>query len=389
MDLLNNNYALIEIGLYKQSTIGQCDINNKPSFLDFVANAKFDSWMKLGDMPQEKAQETYISKVEQLFGGSIPSSSSSESPSNLSPSSPNDVDSTRRMLTLTDIASPIREKDALGSFKSATLISEMSADGVVKVTLNRPHRGNAFNIEAWVDFKDCFEAIHRDENSRVVVLSGGENNHFSTGMDLSVFAEMQKVASKETCEGRKREALSNIIQYLQDSISSTERCKVPVIAAVDGHCIGGAVDLITACDLRYCTENAIFCIKETDLAMVADIGTTQRLPKLIGDMQTRELVYTGRTVTGKEAENLGLVLKCFPTYADMMDEVESVAKSIANKSPLTIRGIKKTLLYSRDHNVTDSLDQVKMHNSAFLYSNDLLIAMQAGFEKKEPSYPST
>ena len=361
-------------------------MSKKPSFLDFVANAKFDAWKKLGDMPQEKAQELYISKIEQLLGRTVPLSSppSSSSQSTI----PNDMGA-KQMLTLKDIANPIRQKDAVGNFRSKTLISEISTDGVVKVTLNRPHRGNAFNIEAWVDFKDCFEAIHRDEASRVVVLSGGENNHFSTGMDLSVFAEMQKIAANETCEARKREALCNIIQFLQDSISSTERCKVPVIAAIDGHCIGGAVDLITACDLRYCTEDATFCIKETDLAMVADIGTTQRLPKLIGDMQTRELVYTGRNVSGKEAENLGLVLKCFPTYTDMMCHVDSVAKSIARESPLTIRGIKKTLLYSRDHNTTDSLDQVKMHNSAFLYSNDLLIAMQASLAKKEPSYPNT
>jgi enoyl-CoA hydratase len=350
--------------------------------------------MKLDDMPQEKAKEMYITKIENLLGepllsSSTSSSSSSSSTSTTSAISEDQTALNKRVYTLKDIANPIGEKDILSSFKSGVLLADSSTDGVVNVTLNRPHRGNAFNIEAWVDFKECFEAIHRDENSRVVVLSGGENNHFSTGMDLSVFAEMQKVASKEPCEGRKREALSNIIQYLQDSISSTERCKVPVIAAVHGNCIGGAVDLITACDLRYCTEDAIFCIKETDLAMVADIGTTQRLPRLIGDMQTRELAYTGRDVTGKEAEKLGLVLKCFPTYKDMMNHVESVANSISKKSPLTIRGIKKTLVYSRDHSVIDSLDQVKMHNSAFLYSNDLLIAMQAGFEKQKPVYPNT
>ena len=114
---------------------------------------------------------------------------------------------------------------------------------------------------------------------------------------------MQDLASQESCEGRKREALANIIHFLQDAVSSTENCKVPVIAAISGNCIGGAVDLITACDLRYCTEDAVFCIKETDLGMVADVGTLQRLPKLIGDQQTRELAYTGRVFNGRFKPN--------------------------------------------------------------------------------------
>jgi enoyl-CoA hydratase len=108
-------------------------------------------------------------------------------------------------------------------------------------------------------------------------------------------------------------------------------------SAVSGSCIGGAVDLITACDLRYCTQDSVFCIKETDLAMVADIGTLQRLPKLIGQQRTNELAFTGRNLTGLEAEKCGLVLKCFATYNDMMAEVTEVANTIAQKSPLSIR----------------------------------------------------
>jgi enoyl-CoA hydratase len=161
---------------------------------------------------------------------------------------------------------------------------------------------------------------------------------------------------------------------------------VPVIAAINGYCIGGAVDLITACDLRYCTHDAIFCIKETDLAMVADIGTLQRMPKLIGDMQTRELAYTGRQFTGLEAQQMGLVLKSFATNEEMHNAVLFAANSIAAKSPLTIRGIKSTILFTRDNSVRDGLHQIKMHNAAHLMSSDLMEAMRAALSKDTPKY---
>jgi enoyl-CoA hydratase len=150
--------------------------------------------------------------------------------------------------------------------------------------------------------------------------------------------------------------------------------------------MGGAVDLITACDLRYCTDDTKFSIKETDLAIVADIGTLQRLPKLIGDQQTRELAYTGRTVEGKEAKELGLVLKAFPEKAQLDAHVAQVAALIAEKSPLTIRGIKQTVLFGRDHSVSDSLHQVKMLNTGLLFNNDLKEAMQAMVARAKPTF---
>lgn len=207
---------------------------------------------------------------------------------------------------------------------------------VYNLTLNRPTRGNAFNMQMWHELREAFQCIEGDNSIHVVVLTGNSTS-FSTGMDLSVFSDMQKMAMSEPCEGRRREALSNFIQFLQDAISSPEICSVPVIAAISGHCIGGAVDLITACDIRYCTDSSSFCVKETDLAMVADIGTLQRLPKIIGDQRTRELAYTGRTICGKEAESLGLVLESFSSEHLMRECVERTAVKIAEKSPLTIR----------------------------------------------------
>lgn len=232
----------------------------------------------------------------------------------------------------------LRKQKNVASLNCKTISTQEIAGnpGVYTVCLNRPSRGNAFNMQMWLELQETFQAADGDHSVRAIVLTGNSAS-FSTGMDLSVFSDMQKLAKAESCEGRKREALSNFIQFLQDAISAPEVCTIPVIAAISGYCIGGAVDLITACDLRYCTDNSTFCVKETDLAMVADIGTLQRLPKLIGDQQTRELAYTGRTINGTEAQSLGLVLKSFANEEMMRQHVDKVARAIAEKSPLTIR----------------------------------------------------
>jgi enoyl-CoA hydratase/carnithine racemase len=187
---------------------------------------------------------------------------------------------------------------------------------------------------------------------------------------------------------RHRTLLGHIIQFFQDAISKPEECPVPVIAAVHGHCVGGAVDLITACDLRYCTKDSVFVVKEVDLAIVADIGTLQRLPRIIGDQRSRELAYTARAVGGPEAERIGLVLKCFESETEMREYVIKTAQMIASKSPLTVRGIKQTALYARDNTVRSSLDQVKALNSSILYSDDLMEAMKAAYTKNTPKYES-
>ena len=239
--------------------------------------------------------------------------------------------------TIENVAYPRRHKNVASlNCKTVSTLEVAGNPGVYAVSLNRPSRGNAFNMQMWHELQETFQAANTDHSVRAIILTGNSVS-FSTGMDLSVFAEMQKLVAAEPCEGRKREALSNFIQFLQDAISAPEVCAVPVIAAISGHCIGGAVDLITACDLRYCTDNSTFCVKETDLAMVADIGTLQRLPKLIGDQQTRELAYTGRTINGIEAQSLGLVLKSFATEELMRQHVDEVASAIAKKSPLTVR----------------------------------------------------
>lgn len=168
-------------------------------------------------------------------------------------------------------------------------------DGILSVGLNRPEKYNAMNMEMWQELENVYDSI--DSNVRAVVLYG-EGKVFSSGMDLSVFSAVQELSNAYDCQGRKREMLLCLIERLQNIISKPERCRVPVIAKVHGMCIGGAVDMITACDLRYCEAGAEFSVKEIDLAIVADIGTLQRLPNIVGEMRAKELAYTGRHFSG-------------------------------------------------------------------------------------------
>mmetsp|Transcript_32905 Transcript_32905/g.55464 ORF Transcript_32905/g.55464 Transcript_32905/m.55464 type:complete len:432 (+) Transcript_32905:61-1356(+) len=383
---VSNDAKLKMYGLFKQIEMGPCN-TPQPGFFDPVGRAKHDAWSSLGDMSKDAAMGKYVEVVTELFDGTIPDvGSPTASCGDASATEPAQAKRVRP-LSVADVAFPQLQSNrtSLADLNLKATLAEECEDGIQHIILNRPQRGNSLNMQMWDELYMIFEALKRETAPKVIVLSGAGGN-FSTGMDLSVFAEMQQVAMKETCEGRRREGLTRFIQFLQDAISLPEAAAVPVIAAVAGHCIGGAVDMITACDMRYCTRDATFCIKETDLAIVADIGTLQRLPGLIGHQQACELTYTGRTITGVEAEALGLVLKCFDTEAEMMTHVHEVAQEIASKSPITIRGVKRVLLHKRDHTVTESLEQVKMWNTAYLLSDDLMEAMRAAMSKEKPVY---
>ncbi|TYZ59703.1 hypothetical protein PybrP1_007920 [[Pythium] brassicae (nom. inval.)] len=266
-----------------------------------------------------------------------------------------------------------------------TLALTVQPNNVLHLRLNRPRAVNAMNMQMWVELARAFELVEQDASLKAVVVSG-EGRGFTSGMDLNVFATLQQLASKESCDGRKREALMRVIQHFQHVISAPERCRVPVIAAVHGACIGAGVDLITACDLRYCDASAVFSVKEVDLAIIADVGTLQRLPKLVGEQQAKELAYTGRSFGGLEAEQLGLVLKTLPDQDALLAHAQSVAATIAGKSPLTIRGIKQTIHYQRDHSTADALEQIRYHNAAVLYSEDLAQAIGALMSKSQPTF---
>ncbi len=267
----------------------------------------------------------------------------------------------------------------------STLSLELN-DHVAHLQLNRPRQANAINQPMWQELGDAMIWANETAEVRVVVLSGA-GNYFCSGIDLSMLSELTgDLVEGSRCEGRKREALREKIIWLQGQLTKIERCRKPVLAAVHGLCIGGGVDLITACDMRYCTEDAQFSVKEIDVGLVADIGTLQRLPQLIGDGMMRELVYTGRSIKGSEATTLGLTNRCFSNKETMMEAVFVIANTITSKSPLTVRGSKQVMLYSRDHSIADGLDYVATWNAGMLLSEDIKIALNAHSKKEQPQF---
>lgn len=251
---------------------------------------------------------------------------------------------------------------------------------IAKVVFNRPERANALNQKAWDEMKAIFEALDENEEVRIVLLYG-HGKHFCAGIDLELLMNVAQFNQK--CEGRKREKLRKKVLDLQAPINAIEQCSKPVIAMIHGGCIGGGVDIISACDMRYCTDDAFFTIKEIDMGMVADLGTLQRLPKIIPAGIAREMAYTGRNVLGQEAERIGLVNRAFSDVETMKAEVLKIAQSIATKSPLSIRGTKAILNHTRDHSVADGLEYMATWNAAMLLSDDLMEAFQAKMQKRE------
>ena len=177
-----------------------------------------------------------------------------------------------------------------------------------------------------------------------------------------------------------------MVTKLQQCVSSLEQCAKPVLAAIHSGCIGGGVDIIAACDLRYCTDDAYFTIKEIDMGMVADLGTLQRLPKFVRPAVVTEMAFTGRAVQASEAVDIGLVNARFPTKEAMMEGVLKLAAQIASKSPLSIRGTKEVLQQARDHSVNEGLEFIARWNSSKLLSDDLTESFKAVMEKRKPDY---
>ncbi len=255
---------------------------------------------------------------------------------------------------------------------------------IAQVAFNRPDRANALNQIAWDEMTTIFNDLNDNDDVRAIVLSG-EGKHFCSGIDLELLMNVTALNSIK-CEGRKREKMRQNILDLQAPINAIENCSKPVLAAIHGGCIGGAVDVVSACDMRYCTEDAYFCIREIDMGMVADIGTLQRLPKLIPEGMMRELAFTGRNIYGPESEKIGLVNRTFSDRTTLLAEVTKIAETIASKSPLSIRGTKHILLHSRDHTVADGLQYIATWNAATILSADLMEAFEAKIQKRTPVF---
>jgi enoyl-CoA hydratase len=253
---------------------------------------------------------------------------------------------------------------------------------VATVSLNRPDKANAMNGAMWEELQQCFEWLDQEPAVRAVILAGN-GKHFCAGMDLAVFGE---TVNSSADPARRAEQLRRTILRLQGNLTAIETCRVPVLAAIHNTCIGGAVDMTCCADMRYATQDAVFSIREIDIGMTADVGTLQRLPKIIPDGVVRELAYTGRDMGAEEARAVGFVNKVFDDRETMMREVTAIARSIAKKAPLAVRGSKEMLLYSRDHSVTEGLNYIATWNASMLSQVDLQAGIEAQMLKQQAVY---
>ncbi|PWR18472.1 crotonase/enoyl-CoA hydratase family protein [Zavarzinia aquatilis] len=255
-------------------------------------------------------------------------------------------------------------------------------DHIAHLQLKRPAELNTMTPAFWSEIKAIFETLEQDPEVRVAVLSS-TGKHFTAGMDLSVFASLAPTIADEA---RKREELRRKILKLQDCFSIIERMRFPVLVAIQGGCIGGGVDLVTACDARYMTRDGFIQIAEINIGMTADVGTLQRLPRLIPEGVVRELAYTGRRLGAERALALGLVNEVFEDHAALLAGVFKVAAEIAGHSPLAVAGTKEMLNFTRDHSVADGLNYIATWNAGMLMGNDMPEALAARMQKRAPDY---
>jgi len=261
---------------------------------------------------------------------------------------------------------------------------KVERDGpVALILLNRPDKANSMTPDFWTDLPRIVDALARDESVRCAILAG-EGRHFTGGMDLAAFASIAAMFDNEP--GRAAYAMRDLILSLQGSFTALERARFPVIAAIHGACVGGGIDMITACDLRIASHDAHFSIEEIHIGMAADVGTLQRLPKLIAPMVAAELAYTGRRFGAEEARTIGLVSAVHADKEATLAAARAMAREIARKSPLAIAGIKRNLAYARDHSVADGLDYIATWNAGMLRPGELMAAVQAKMAKREAEF---
>ena len=256
-------------------------------------------------------------------------------------------------------------------------------DAVAHLVLNQPALLNTMHPGFWRELDETLTALHRDGQARALVISS-TGKHFSAGMALDTFGG---AIAMDDGSPEGRAAIFDLLTDMQSTFSKLETLRIPVIVAIQGGCIGGAVDMVTACCIRYATADAFFCIQEINIGMVADVGTLQRLPKLLPLGLVKELAYTGRRLSAQKALAHGLVNEVFDTQGAMLEAALLCAKEIAAKPPVAIWGTKQVIHYSRDHPVDDSLRQMGWVQGAIWSNSHVREAVTAMKEKRAGQYP--
>jgi enoyl-CoA hydratase len=262
-------------------------------------------------------------------------------------------------------------------------------DKIGHIRMIRPDKANSMIASFWRDLPEIVDGLSASGSVRAIVLSG-EGKHFCSGMDLSVFGSDDTIGPGAATKGhrsRRNERFRSTALRLQDSFTCLERARMPVLCAIQGACIGGGIDMVSAADMRYATESAYFSIHEINIGMTADVGTLQRMPKLVAEGIVRELAYTGRRWPAAEAHAAGFVNAVYPDHDTMMAAVMDVAAEIAAKSPMAVWGTKQTMHYTRDHSVADGLEFIANWNAAMFDTDDMGEAFAAQLEQRPADFP--
>ena len=263
-----------------------------------------------------------------------------------------------------------------------------SEEGVGHLILDKGEDLNKMTMNFWYELPRILDEIDKDASLRVLILSS-TGKHFCAGMDLKNFGTLGNDAEKKTNvpdKARIGESLYRVAKELQDMLSKLEKLRIPVLAGIQGGCIGGGLDLVTAADMRFASKDAFFCIQEVNIGMAADIGTLQRLPRVIPEGKVRELAYTGRRMPAGEALEAGLVNKVYESHEEMVSGLKEMAAVIASKSPLAVYGTKAILNFSRDHTIAEGLEYNALWSGAMLPQEDMAEAMMSNLEKRNPEF---
>jgi len=263
-------------------------------------------------------------------------------------------------------------------------------DKVAHIVLNRPEKRNSMIPEFWDELPEIIRDIDENVRARAIVISS-TGPHFSSGLDVKAFITGAPGEGGDPDAARRAgiqrgASFYHTVLRMQQSFSALEQCRVPVLAAIQGGCIGGGVDLVTACDMRYATQDAFLTIFEVNIGMTADVGTFPRLVKLIPEGIVRELAYTGRRMDAAEAKEVGLVNRVFADQDTMLREVMAIARQIASKAPLALYGCKRMINYARDHSTADGLDYIGIWNASMLQLDEMREAIAANAENRPGNF---